>query len=170
MAKICKLLGYFILAIVGLWGIYVSFIYLSYTLGIANALVAILFSPFAVVFLPWYGLFVHGDWTMLLIIYGGGLLAGFFLYLSEKLERLEKLEKQSKPLDKLNPQKNRASKMAAFTKAEWLEATNAMYSKQHYESGGEYWGPAWVPPPYEEVKNDPNALKKLRMMAGLDKT
>lgn len=71
------------------------------------------------------------------------------------------------------------SNRPAFTREEWGEAVNAWYQKEidddidrmaKYGGAGPPIGMGvWQPPPYEEVKDDLNALMNLRMMAGLDK-
>jgi len=72
--------------------------------------------------------------------------------------------------------KDKSSKRSspAFTRKEWDEAVNTWYSSQYDEDaerglvGKPGWS-IWSPPPYDEVKDNPEAIEQLRVMAGLDK-
>lgn len=71
----------------GIWGMILSIRILLEVAGLLAALVGLVLFPLTLAVAPWIGLVAEGSWTALLVVYGGGLLAGLLHALGNALRR-----------------------------------------------------------------------------------
>ena len=67
-------LGSICVAVFGVWGLVLDVRIVNEIGGVWGAIVALVLFPVTFIVVPWYAVAVSGDWTLVLVSYGGGLL------------------------------------------------------------------------------------------------
>lgn len=78
---IFKVLGGIMFAIFGLWGFIIELAIVNHVAGFWGVVVGIMILPVTLVAAPWYALVAWGNWTPLIIVYGGGIAGGAFFWI-----------------------------------------------------------------------------------------
>jgi hypothetical protein len=86
MSAILKITSVLLFIFAGLYGLILCFGIVQHVLGTFIAFLSIIFLPFLLGLAPWYALFVYGDFTPLIVVYGGGIPAAILYVVSEKFE------------------------------------------------------------------------------------
>lgn len=85
LGKTLRVISTIILIVGGLAGFLYTMYVAFWLYGLDGVIFGIVISPFMYVLLPWYALFVHGSWFMLILNYGPGLTAFLLSSWAEKL-------------------------------------------------------------------------------------
>ena len=86
---ILKILGYISYSVFGMWGFFVEIAFIYSAWGILGTLIGIILVPVVLPLLPFYILLVYGNWNLILIIYGGGILGLTFYLIGSWLAKEE---------------------------------------------------------------------------------
>jgi uncharacterized membrane protein YuzA (DUF378 family) len=86
MSAILRTASYFLFVFAALWGLILCFDIIDQAFGTIIAFISLIFFPFVLGLAPWYALFIYGDFTPLLVVYGGGIPAAILYALSKKID------------------------------------------------------------------------------------
>ena len=89
IGNIFKFLGFFSYIIFGLWGFIVEITFIYSMWGILGALIGIVLFPAILTLVPFYILIIYGNWNLILIIYGGAVLASILYLIGNWLSKEE---------------------------------------------------------------------------------
>lgn len=87
MSGILKITAVFLFLFAGFYGLMLCFAIVQQVLGTFFAFLSLILLPFLLGLAPWYALFVYGDFTPLLVVYGGGIPAVVLYILSINFEK-----------------------------------------------------------------------------------
>lgn len=70
---------------VGLYAIYLCWGTVREALGFIPALLSLFFLPITILVVPWYAMFVKGNWFLLVLVYCGGTAFGLLFWVTKFL-------------------------------------------------------------------------------------
>jgi len=82
-----KVLGGIIFTIFGLWGFILDLAIIGHAAGFWGFVIAFFVLPITFVAAPWYAALVWGNWSPLVIGYGGGIVAAAFFGIGSWIAR-----------------------------------------------------------------------------------
>jgi hypothetical protein len=82
-----KLLGQVIYIGASLWGFFLSIGLISDAYGFLGIVASLAIAPITLFVFPIYQGFAHDNWSILIIVYGGFILAGLVISFGEMLKR-----------------------------------------------------------------------------------
>src|SRR5659263_682429 len=83
LAGIFKVLGVIVFAIFGLLGFIIELGILNQVIGYWGSVIAFVLFPITFTVAPWYALIARGNWSPLVIVCGGGILANFLMLIED---------------------------------------------------------------------------------------
>src|SRR5659263_695286 len=85
LAGIFKVLGVIVFAIFGLLGFIIELGILNQVIGYWGSVIAFVLFPITFTVAPWYALIARGNWSPLVIVCGGGILAAILFYIGSAI-------------------------------------------------------------------------------------
>ncbi|MDD5360460.1 MAG: hypothetical protein PHI79_07335 [Sulfurovaceae bacterium] len=86
MAKIFYGIAIIVWVVGGLFGFILSLGIVKANLGIVATVIAFFIAPITFTFAPWYEVYAHSNWQVIIINYGSAILGGIFAVISNAME------------------------------------------------------------------------------------
>jgi len=86
MGLIFKILALVIYCVAGLWGFFVSLGIVVDHLGPVVGAAAVILAPVTLGFAPWYAALANSDWFLVILVYGGAILATTLYFIGSAID------------------------------------------------------------------------------------